>query len=613
MQFDSFLFFAKVDGKKRNFGQIAWKDGDYSLGEYELKVKIKQDLELELCRKDGREMEISNINYEIELPLINFGKVIVPDCGRFYMAHYLPRQVWGNTFELTDRNFGNPFLALMDNYDKVELALGLLGDVIETKVQFLSPGANRKNSLRVDRGMLRFRFTKPTRNLKFGKTKLFKDALFQTTGDKTWFHSLRKYGEHYWNRRGGFNFNLIPEAFRPAFCTWVSYNSDDLNHDKIVDIARAASKLNMKSFILDDGWYGTGLDSERMESDMGDWPESNWKYPDIKETIKAIKSFGLLALIWYGPTLIGPHAKVFSKVKDLIVEFKGKPYRHRGNFHVFCPRNPEAREFMIKNAEKIIKYGADGLKIDLLDYVPGKECTAKHRHDVGTIYQGMTILCSEMYKRVMKINPHAWIGEKNNFGNVEFAKHATTLRGGDSPFDININFARVIYPGAYAPAIHNDYMVWTFAERPEDLAVLLIKHIIGGVPNFAADVLQLPKEQGDVLRGWLDFFNKNVDLYMKGVFEPQNREMNAWQRDNGKKTMIALLHPGREIFIPSRKKVFVMNATGYEEIYVKVEKPEDRKAVMYDYKMTKIDEKNIKLKDGTIKAPIAGLLVLEQN
>lgn len=612
MQFDSFLFFAKIDGKKRDFGQIKWGNGEYEVGNYQLKVTLKQDLGLELTRKDKKEMELSDVNYEIELPLLNFGKVIIPDCGRFYMDHYLPRQVWGETFELTDRNFGNPFFALLDNYERVELALGLLGELIETKVAFLSPGANRKNSLRVDRGMLRFRFTKPTRGLEYGKVKVFKDGIFQTTGDKTWFHALREYGKHYWDLRGGFDFNLVPEAFKPAFCTWVSYNSDDLNHDKIVEIARAASKLNMKSFILDDGWYGTGLDSERMESDMGDWPESNWKYPDIKETIKAIKSFGLLALIWYGPTLIGPHAKVFNKVKKLIVEFNGKPYKHRGNFHVFCPRNPEAREFMIKNAEKIMKYGADGMKIDLLDYVPGKECTAKHHHDVGTIYQGMTVLCSEMYKRVIKLKSNAWIGEKNNFGNVEFAKHATTLRGGDSPFDININFARVIYPAAYAPAIHNDYLVWTFAERPQDLAVLLIKHIVGGVPNFAADVLKLPEAQGEVLKVWLDFFNKNVDLYMKGVFEPQTPEMTAWQRDNGKKNMITLLHPGREIFIPSRKKTYILNATGHEDIYIKVEKPEQRKAIAYDYAMKKVYEKDINLQNGTVKIPVAGMLELTE-
>jgi hypothetical protein len=612
MKFESFVFSAKIDGRKRSFGSIGWKDGEYSAGNYDLKVSLKQDLELELRRKDGKEMDLCDVSYEIELPLLNYGRVIVPDCGRFYMDYYLPRQVWGETFELTDRNFGNPFMALLDNYDKVELALGLLGELMETKVEFLSPGANRKNSLRVDRGMLRFRFTKPTRGLKMGKTKVFKDAIFQTTGDKTWFHSLRKYGKHYWDRRGGFDFNLVPEAFKPAFCTWVSYNSDDLNHDKIVEIARASSKLNMKSFILDDGWYGTGLDSERMESDMGDWPESNWKYPDIKETIKAIKSFGLLALIWYGPTLIGPHAKVFPKVKKLIVEFNGKPYRHRGNFHVFCPRNPEAREFMIKTAEKIMGYGADGMKIDLLDYVPGKECTAKHHHDVGTIYQGMTKLCSEMYERVMKINSHAWIGEKNNFGNVEFAKHATTLRGGDSPFDININFARVIYPAAYTPAVHNDYLVWTFAERPRDLATLLIKHIVGGVPNFAVDVLQLPEEQGQVLKAWLDFFNKNTDLYMKGVFEPQTSEMNAWQRSDGKKNMITLLHPGREVYIPSVAKTFILNASGNEDIYVKVDKAEEKKATAYDYKLEKVEEKAVKLRNGGIvKIPVAGMLVLE--
>jgi len=135
MKFESFLFNARIDGRKRNFGKIEWKDGDYSVANYDLKVRLKQDLELELSRKDGKEMDLCDVSYEIELPLLNYGRVIVPDCGRFYMDHYLPRQVWGETFELTDRNFGNPFMALLDNYDKVELALGLLGELMETKVE----------------------------------------------------------------------------------------------------------------------------------------------------------------------------------------------------------------------------------------------------------------------------------------------------------------------------------------------------------------------------------------------------------------------------------------------------------------------------------------------
>lgn len=441
MKFEEFHFTAKVDRRQRNFGKIKWAEGDYSIGQYSLKTKLVQgNLELELTHKDGSEMEVSNVSYEIELPLLNYGRVIVPDCGRFYMDTFLPRQVWSNKFLLTDRNFGNPFLALLDNFDRVELAMGLLGELIETEFHFLSPGANRKNSLRVDKGMLRFRITKPTRNLKLGRMKVFKDTLFQTTGDKTWFHALRKYAKNYWDRKGGFKFNLVEKAFKPAFCTWVSYNSDTLNHDRVIDMAKHASALNMKSFILDDGWYGCGLDSEKMESDMGDWLKSNWKFKDIRETIKGIKEQGLLAIIWYGPVLIGPYSKVYNKVKNLAVKFNGRLYKHPGNFNVLCPRNPDAREFMIKNAEKLIGYGADGLKIDLLDYVPGKECTNKHKHDVGTIYEGMTILCKDMYERVLKINPHVWIGEKNNFGNVEFAAHATILRGGDSPFDININF-----------------------------------------------------------------------------------------------------------------------------------------------------------------------------
>lgn len=612
MLITDFKFSAKVDGRKRNFGKVAWGEGEIHRQGYTLRATLDGDLALELKRDDGKPMDVDWVSYEFELPLLNFGKVIVPDCGRFYMRTLLPRQVWSKTFSLRGDNFGNPFLALLDNFEGVELAMGLLGHLMETEFKFLSPGANRKNSLRVDRGMLRFEINKPPRDLKMGTVDVFRDVIFQTTGDKTWFHALRKYANHYWDRRGGFKFNLVDEAFKPAFCTWVSYNSDNLNHDFVVEMAKRAAALNMKSFILDDGWYGTGLDGESLISNMGDWPMSNHKFPDIRKTIQAIKDEGLLSIIWYGPVLLSPDAEVFPKVKHLCVDLKGKPWKHVGNFHAICPRNPEAREFMIKTAERLIGYGADGLKIDLLDYVPEQACTADHEHDVGTVYEAMTLLCSEMYQRVMKLNPKAWIGEKNNFGNVEFAAHATTLRGGDSPFDININQLRVAYPAAYAPAVHNDYLVWTFAERQRDLALLLIKHIVGGVPNFAVDVFKLPEEQAEVLRAWLGFFNRNVALYKKGVFEPQNAALTVWQRVDNTRAMVTLLHPAREASLPDRKKVMVINATGEEEIHIVPEAKGKRRVTTYDHCLRKIDSREINIRRSTLKVPIAGMAVIEK-
>jgi alpha-galactosidase len=607
-----FKFSAKVGGRRRSFGQVAWEDGEIHRQGFTLRVTRDTDLAIEMRRDDGQPMEIDWVSYEFELPLLNFGKVIVPDCGRFYMRTMLPRQVWSKTFSLRGDNFGNPFLALLDNFEGVELAMGLLGPMMEAEFRFLSPGANRKNSLRVDRGMLRFEINKPPRDLKMGTVDVFRDVIFQTEGDRTWFHALRRYAKHYWDRRGGFEFKLLDEAFRPAFCTWVSYNSDTLNHDFVVEMAKRAAALNMKSFILDDGWYGTGLDGESMISNMGDWPRSNHKFPDIRKTMKAIQSEGLLAILWYGPVLLSPDAEVFPRAKHLCVDVKGKPWKHVGNFHAICPRNPEARELMIRNAERLMSHGADGLKIDLLDYVPEQACTADHEHDVGTVYEGMTRLCSEMCERVLKINPRAWFGEKNNFGNVEFASHATTLRGGDSPFDININQLRVAYPAAYAPAVHNDYLVWTFAERPRDLALLLIKHIVGGVPNFAVDVFQLPEEQAEVVRAWLGFFNRNVGLYRRGVFEPQDPALNVWQRVDRTRAMVTLLHPAREARLPDRRKIMVLNATGRGDIHVIPEGRGKRRVTALDHRLKKIDTREITLRKGTLRVPVAGMVVIEK-
>ncbi len=605
------------------FKNIEFATKNYTSGPFILEAKMDEHLLFTVRRKDKKEFELKHIVYDFILPLRNFGKVIIPDGGRFFMDKMLPRQVWDSTLVSNARNLFNPFFVLANAYEEVDFAFGLLGHIYDMEFNFYSPGRNKKNSLTVDGGIangkLRWRTTKPYSEgveLTFGKIKEFKDGIFQSEGDKNWFMALRKYGEAF-RKVHNLKYNKQKEALRPAFCTWRVINSDNMTHDWVIKTAKLAKEAGMKAFIFDDGWYGVGLDGASLKSTMGDWPwHIEGKFDDIRKTIKEVKKIGIAPFLWYCPIAVSPDAKIKPKVEHLLVKVNGELYLNPARFHTLCVRNPEARKLMVKNLEKLIDYGAEGIKEDLFDYMPEEPCEADHEHDVATTADGLRLVFEQLHNAALKKNAKIIYSIKNNQANVELGTHGSVIRGGDSPFDENINMLRSIYPAAYAPLIHNDYLAFTNSEEPDKVGILMLKQVTTGVPNFSLNLEKLKKSHRDIIKAWLELFYENEDLYFEGDFQPQNSVMDTFQRVNDKKAMISLLYPtAREIEFIDRDEVIILNATKSKNIFVK-NFPKGSKWIKEDYdyrvKLIKRNE-NFVFENDKIEVPSAGLTILRKK
>jgi len=401
-----------------------------------------------------------------------------------------------------------------------------------------------------------------------------------------------------------------------------------------------AAKLGIKAFIFDDGWYGVGLDSPIMYNDMGDWPIKpelrnakgeliKYKFEDIRETVKEVQKLGVKAILWYCPISVGKDSKLLKEVEHLLAYVRDPKTGDivkwdvgRG-FYTLCPRNPEARKIMFDNLKKlIVDYGADGVKIDLFDYMPKTPCVAdklfghRHEHDLPNTTEGVKMFFREGGKLVQQWKPGAIFSIKNNYGNVELAPFASVVRGGDSPFDENINFWRSIYPSTYKPVIHNDYLIWTRYEEPKALAMALQKQITSGVPNFTVNVLKLAQKHKEVLRAWLNFFHDRIELYKNGTFEPASEDFFSpvWVRKTDKEAMVSVLSPGREAYIPDVKTIYLMNITTEEFVYARPENAGTYKAKIFDYLLREVAETEVEVYTGSrIPVSPAGVTVLTRK
>ncbi len=607
-----------VNGVEHRFEKIPLKPGTVTSGNMILKLwKDHKIIKFALTHKSKQTYSLEKVHYEFSVPLRNFGKILIPDSGRFFMEKFLPRQVWSYKFESTGRALANPYFCLLNAHEKVDFGFGLLGKIYESEFHFHSPGANKKNSLTVHGGVanakLSWSVKFPLWDMPVGELTVFEDGIFQSAGEPNWFENLREYGRIYQDIHN-LKYTIQDEGFRPALCTWRIINSDNMTHDWILSTARGAKKLGMKALIFDDGWYGIGLDGKSLKGDMGDWPITiPGKFDDIRETVKEVKKIGIAPVLWFCPIGIGPYAKSKPKVEHLLTRVNQELYTCSARFHTLCVRSPEAREVMVENLLKLISYGAEGIKSDLFDYMPDDACDATcHSHDCDTTSEGLRRTFKLLFEEAMKAKPDLIYSEKNNYGNVELATDGSHVRGGDSPFDENINTHRSIYPAAYMPIVHNDYLAFSNFEEPEKLAIMLMKQITTGIPNFSINVQKISIRHAKILKAWLGFFDEHLDLYKQGDFKPQNSVMDTFQRVNDDTAFISIFATGREIKWLDRKHVFLLNTTEFDDLYLAAAQPGTYRRTLYNHCLEIMNTSEVQLPEGKIKAPSAGLAHYEK-
>jgi len=110
MKLNRFQLEAICDEEKIVFDNVEWKTHKRPSKGFTLSLEKKAgNLFLELKKNNKKNFTLNQISYDFEIDLINFGRVLIPDSGRFYMNKQLPRQVWDSSFHVSGIQMINPF------------------------------------------------------------------------------------------------------------------------------------------------------------------------------------------------------------------------------------------------------------------------------------------------------------------------------------------------------------------------------------------------------------------------------------------------------------------------------------------------------------------------
>lgn len=92
--------------------------------------------------------------------------------------------------------------------------------------------------------------------------------------------------------------------------------------DKLIEIAKEASKLGIEMFVMDDGWFGH---RESDNSSLGDWfVNENKLKGGLKPLVDEINKLGMKFGIWFEPEMISPDSELYKKHPEWAIQINGR-------------------------------------------------------------------------------------------------------------------------------------------------------------------------------------------------------------------------------------------------------------------------------------------------
>lgn len=92
--------------------------------------------------------------------------------------------------------------------------------------------------------------------------------------------------------------------------------------EKLLAIAREASKLGIEMLVMDDGWFGNRFDDNRA---LGDWFVNEEKLQGgLKYLVDEVNKLGMKFGIWFEPEMISPDSDLYREHPDWAIQVPGR-------------------------------------------------------------------------------------------------------------------------------------------------------------------------------------------------------------------------------------------------------------------------------------------------
>ena len=165
----------------------------------------------------------------------------------------------------------------------------------------------------------------------------------------------------------------------------------DFNTEKLLNIAKEASKLGIEMLVMDDGWFGNRCDDNRA---LGDWLVNEEKIQGgLKYLVDEVNKLGMKFGIWFEPEMISPESDLYREHPDWAIQVPGRVAGLARNQLVLDMSRPEIQDYIFDLVANVlrsanieyVKWDMNRPLSDIGSYALSAECQGElyHRYVLG--------------------------------------------------------------------------------------------------------------------------------------------------------------------------------------------------------------------------------------
>mgnify|MGYP004460650015 CR=1 FL=1 len=325
-----------------------------------------------------------------------------------------------------------------------------------------------------------------------------------------------------WQRRFASErvYSISKYACDAVYSTWYGFHRD-INANTVLEECKIASKLGIKTLILDDGWY---TDAENPQFYYcGDWIPAKEKFSDMRAFADEIHKLGMKIMVWFSVPYLGTKSEMYKEFSDMQI-------RNEANWNCLDFRFPKVRDYLYDVYTKAAQaWGIDGMKLDFIDslYIEKGFDKPSPGHDCDSLEEGMEKFLHRLVPALKKINSEFMIEFRQYYIGNNITRFADMIRVNDCPYDALRNRTAILALRMICGdvPIHSDMIRWSKETEIEDAALQIISSLFA-VLQISVRKSDLTADSRKMLSFYLNFSQRKRETLLGGKLRVKKPEMN---------------------------------------------------------------------------------------
>ena len=311
----------------------------------------------------------------------------------------------------------------------------------------------------------------------------------------------------------------------------------DFNTEKLLSIAKEASKLGIEMLVMDDGWFGK---RNADNSSLGDWFVNEDKISGgLNNLVDEVNKLGMEFGIWVEPEMISGDSELFRKHPDWCIKIPGREPALCREQYVLDLSRKEILDYIYDSIKKVLSSAnITYVKWDMNRQLTDLGSLGLKSENQGELFHRYVLAVYDMMDRLTKDFPHILLencsggGARFDPGMLYYSPQIWCSDDTDAIERLKIQEGTsMVYPlsaiGAHVSDCPNHTVGRTTPFETRGYVAL------AGTFGYELDVTRIPEEDRDMIPEQIEMYHKYNDLVRSGDYYriqnfSENNSFDAW-------------------------------------------------------------------------------------